>query len=395
MSEENEPPAEDDATRERSRARVGGLTPEQRRFLGTPRATDSAKQEAPSRSAKQSPPAESPPRAAREEEAQPAEAPREADRERKQDRRSGGIDLQAHQDAADSHALRNAFVVLSLIIFVAMIFYAGRRFDYVKYLVTSRFHKQALEEGADKFPNASIDELISTGLAAEKRGDWTDAADRFISAKRKNLALPGILYHIGKTSFDRGDLANADAAFAQAIRLKENVPAASYYRGLIALRKHDATTATHYFEEGAAGEPFLGEMFYSWAEALRLDHHPRDAIRRYQQAIERNTNPLDIALCEFKIRLARIEAAEGEKLRAELEAKRAAGPLSVDWLMTDAALKMQIGETAEAAQLINDARAIGATALFLTCGGDFMFTQAAATHEQIRAALGTVAAPAQ
>ena len=259
----------------------------------------------------------------------------------------------------------------------------------------TRVHAQELEGGPDKFPNVSSEELIETALAAERRNDWQEAADRFIAAKRKNRAMPGILFRIGKSAFDRGDLAGAEVALDHAIKFGENLSVANYYRGVIALRRHDLPAATRYFEAAANAEPFVSDFYYFWAEALRLDQHPREAIHRYEQAIQRTPSKQDATLCQFKIRLARLEAVQAAQLSAEVEAARQAGPLSVDWLMTDAALQVQAGKIAEATRLISEARDLGVTGLFLTCAGDTLFRKAAEANPEIATLIAPATVPGE
>ncbi len=299
----------------------------------------------------------------------------------------------AQASAARSVELRHAFWAILVLVVLAMAFYVGKKFEYWRYQLASRAQGRAIESAApDKFPNASANELIETALAAEKRGDWADAIERMMAAKRKNLAIPGLLFRVGKISFDHGDLQNADAAFAQAIRFKENVAGANYHRGVIAVRRNDLTSALQYFEAATAAEPFISEMYYFWAEALRIAQHPREAIQRYEQAIQRSTSENDVALCHFKIRLARIEAADAAGLARDIATERATGPLSVDWLMTDAALQLHYGNVADAIARIQEARSRGQTPLFLTCAGDTVFLKASQSHPDIATALNTTAA---
>jgi tetratricopeptide (TPR) repeat protein len=289
--------------------------------------------------------------------------------------------------------LRTALLIIGGLVLVAMAFYAGKQFNYIRYLIASKKRDAALEQVAQKYPGVSSEELITTALAARKRGDWSEAVDRLLAAKRSNPTLPGLLFLIGKTSFDRGELDTADLAFSHAIRFNENVAASSYHRGLIALRRQDTGAAIRYFEAAAEAEPFISDTYFSWGEALRLDGRARDAIRRYEQAEQRSTRAEDSTLCAFKIRLARIEAGDAAAVAAEIEQRGDAGARSVDWLMTDAALHLHRGMTADAARLISEARALGLPAIFLTCAADNVFRKAAETHEEVRAALRTVAVP--
>lgn len=281
--------------------------------------------------------------------------------------------------------LRIPLLVIGLFLLLAATFWAGWKFDRIKYLLTDRAIARELEAEPNKFPGVPTEELLDTGLEAERRGAWKEAADRLLAAKRQNRALPGIFFRIGKSAFDRGDLSAAETALNRAVKFGENIPVANYYLGLIALRVRNLPAATRHFEAAANAEPFVADFYYFWAEALRLDQHPREAMHRYRQAIHRAPSAQDAALYQFKIRLARLEAVDGPQVAAELEAARRAGPLPVDWLMTDAALQLQAGKIAEAAQIISEARDRGATGLFLTCAGDTLFRRAGESHPEIAA----------
>ena len=383
-------------TRERSpeRGRRKFLTPEQRRFLGTPRAAEPDSNRGDEQSpAEPTPKAEQAIEPPRRSAVNPAAAdlkPADPSEERRKPR--AGASTMSADKASRAIELRSAILVIGALLFIAMAFYAGKKFDYVRFLIASQKRAGDLDAIAQKFPNLSAEELVTTGLAARKRGDWNDAVERLLAAKRKNLALPGVLFLVGKGSFDRGDLDAADVAFANAIRFGENIAASNYHRGLIATRRHDTSSAVRYFEAAANAEPFVSDMYYFWAEALRLNNQPSEAIRRYQESEARSLSANDSTLCQFKIRLARIEAAQAAAIEQEIAAKRSAGSLSVDWLMTDAALRIHQGKPAEAAQLITEARAQGASGVFLTCAGDTVFRKAAETHAEVATVLRSVPA---
>ncbi len=382
---------EGDAPAQSDRPRRPALTPEQRRFMGTRRPSPKPASQ-PSPSLRETAPAHAEPRSAQEDTLPPAAEPA-AEESRPHSTRTGGVAAQAK--AWRALELHRALIIILVLAGLFAVFYAGRKVDQVKYLIQSRRRAAELDRIPDKFPGVSTDALIETGILAQKRGDWMDGAERLMAAKRRNLAIPGILFVLGKTSFERGDLDAADVGFGHAIRFNENLPEANYYRGLIAMRRHDYAAASRFFEAAAASDPFVADFFFFWGETLRLDHHPTDAIRRYEQAARRSANADDATLCEFKMRLARIEAGDVDKLRQELAERRSAGPLSVDWLMTDAALQIHTGEVPAAVPLINEARARGMTGLFLTTSTDALFRTAAEGHSEISSALGTVAAPSQ
>lgn len=384
--------ADTDPEQENAAPRRRSLTPEQRRLLGTPRPVSQRHHEEAEEPAE--PPGTPAPDTAPEAPASglPASESAPAETRTGKDRRLGSA---AGGETKNSRTIemQRALLVLGVLVLIVLLFYAGRKFDHVKALVMSRMNKNELQGGPEKFPGVTPEELVEAALAAEKNGDWEGATQRLIEAKRKDLRYQGIFFRIGKGSFDRGDWEGADLALAQALKFGENIAVANHLRGLIAVRRHDLTAAERYFEAAATAEPFVTDFFFFWGEALRLNQHPREAIRRYEQAIHRTQSTTDATLCHFKIRLARIEAAEAAAVRAEVEAAREVGPLSVDWLMTDAALQLQAGDIPKAVQSISDARAQGVNGLFLTCAGDTIFQQAAGKHPEI-AALVAQPAPA-
>lgn len=289
--------------------------------------------------------------------------------------------------------MQHAIFIIGILLFIIAIFYAGRQFDRVRGFILSRINPTALEEGPEKFPGLTSEELVEAGLAAERQGDWSGAAQRLLEAKRKDLRYQGILFHIGKGNYDRKDWDGADKALEQALKFGENIAVANQLRGLIAVRRHDLTAAERHFEAAAKAEPFLADFFLLWGDTLRLNQRPRDAIRRYGQGVKRSRSAADANLFEFKTRLARIEAAEASAVGAEVDALRKGGSLSLDWLMTDAALRLHAGKVSEAAQLLAEARGTRASAAFVAFAGDAFFLKAGETHPEI-AALG-ISAPSK
>ncbi len=389
-SEQDEPPTPPPPERGRRKS----LTPEQRRFLGTPRAGADREREddletSSARPASTLSPAQTP---VQTEQPTPAVDPEVSPRTPE-----AATELRKHFSGRETQASRRsemqrALIIISILVFLAMTFFVGRQFDRLKYFIVSRVNPPDFESGPEKFPGLTSEELVEGALAAEREGDWGGAAQRFFEAKRKDLRYQGLLFRVGKSSYDRGDWDGADYALEYALKFGENVAAANHLRGLIAVRRRDLAAADRFFEAATKAEPLVAEFFYHWGDALRLDQRPRDAIRRYQQAIMRTSSPSDVTLCRFKIRLARIETAEASALYSELEKMREAGALSVDWLMTHAALELNAGRIQSSAQLILQARSRGVAGLFDPCSGDVIFRKAAEAHPEIAFAV-TIKAP--
>ena len=143
-----------------------------------------------------------------------------------------------------------------------------------------------------------------------------------------------------------------------------------------------------FFEAAATAEPFTADYYYYWAEALRLDHHPQEAIPRYEQAARRARDDQDATVCQFKVRMARLEGGENAKLKAEIEEKGSAGALALDWLMTNAAVAIREGRIEDAVRSVTEARAASTHTengggIFVSCAGDMLFQDARQKHREL------------
>ena len=278
---------------------------------------------------------------------------------------------------------RQAFLILGTILLLGLSFYAGAKLNYVKYLLASR-NAPKLDQTAARYRGLSTEELVKQALIAERAGQWQDAVERFMAAKNKDLGYRGILFRVGKIVYDHRDFDAADKAFERAIAFGENVEAANFYRGLIAVRRRNLPAAEHFFESAVMAAPFVSDYHYYWGEALRIDLKPEQSLPHYEQAILLARSDQDAAVCQFKIRMAKIEAAQGSEVASELAAKESVGALSVDWLMTAAALQLRGGHVDSARQLILQARAGNAPGLFASCVNDFYFHDAAQKYPELK-----------
>ncbi|MDQ2659975.1 MAG: hypothetical protein M3Y03_06105, partial [Verrucomicrobiota bacterium] len=262
------------------------------------------------------------------------------------------------------------------------------KFDRLRYMVKSRLGSKEFQNAPERFPGKTAAELMASGLAAEQRGDWQDAINRYMEAKQKNLHAPGLLFHVGKLATEHNDYEAADHAFDYAIKFGENLAASYQYRGLIAMRRSDFEAAESYFASSAATDPFPSANYFFWAEALRALGRPAEAVRRYEEAAQRDESASAKTLCRFKVRLARIEGTDAAAVEAEIRRTAEAGPLTPDWLLTEAALQIRRGEMKQASALISQARATGVVGTFVPFANDTIFRTAAAKFPEIAVALG-------
>lgn len=369
MADEDEPQPDQgmpDRERERGRRRRG-LSPEQRRFLNQPRSGAGESEPVG--------PAPIPPK--RQAPAAPVRAAEPASEPQREERIQGAALAPAPVLPADKSSrsveLQRAFLILGGLAVLGLVFYTGTKINYFRYLIANRQPPSLEEEGPNRFAEVAPDDLVEQALVAEREGNWEEAVERFMAAKRKNLEYRGILFRVGKILYDQRQFAPADQAFERALAFGENTEAANFYRGLIAVRRRDLPAAEGFFEAAISAAPFVSDYHYYSGETLRLDLKPKPAIGRYRQAALVARDEQDARVCQFKIRMARIEAAESEAVKTELARQQSAGALSVDWLMTAAALKIREGQIDDAKALIGEARAGNAPGLFASCVNDLYF----------------------
>lgn len=276
-------------------------------------------------------------------------------------------------------------LIAGALILLAATFYVGKKFEYLRYLIATRNEAKIAAKATGDFAGASADELIEHAVMDEQAGRWSDAAKRLIAAKYKNTALGGILFHAGKLYYDHSDFDSADHLFESAIGFGENVDAANYYRGMIASSRNDFPAAERFFEAAMNTAPFNPDYYYSLAETLRKEHRPKDAIAHYEQAARRGDESQQ-TICRFKARMAALEAGDVDPVRNDLEQKRKLGPLSIDWQMTEAAIAIQQGDTAQAVKVLQEAREADQPQLdarFAACAGDRFFAVACQSNQEL------------
>jgi tetratricopeptide (TPR) repeat protein len=282
--------------------------------------------------------------------------------------------------------MQNLVLLFGAAVLLAGIFYAGKKYESLKYFITSRKQAEIAARVTRQFGTASAEDLVEQAIVAERLGNWEEAAQRLIAAKYKNLALPGVIFRAAKLYYDHNDFDSADRLFESSISFGENVDAANYFRGMIASGRSDFTGAERFFEAATSAAPFNADYYYSLAETCRKDHRPKEAIARYEQAARRAAGDEEQVICRFKARMASLEAGEVGPVSSELEKKRSSGPLSVDWLLTAAALEIHQLHVPEAIKLVEQAREADQPqlfALFAACVSDRLFTLACQNNPEV------------
>jgi tetratricopeptide (TPR) repeat protein len=349
------------------------LTPEQRRFLGGSRSLNpppAPEQKTPAAEPTPKPKTAPPPARASEPHGVP---------EQRAARRTRGTGTSKKIEMQ-----KFALVAGALILLVAT-FYVGKKFEYWRYLIAARNEAKIAAKVTGDFAGASADELVEHAIADEQVGHWDDGARRLIAAKYKNMALGGVLFHAAKLYYDHSEFDPADRLLESAIGFGENVDAANYYRGMIAVSRNDFAAAERFFEAAMTAAPFNADYYYSLAETLRKDHRPKDAIARYEQAGRRGDES-QRTICQFKARMAALEAGDVDPVRNEFDQHQKLGALPIDWQMTAAALAIHQGDTSQAVKILDEAREADRPQLdarFAACVGDRFFSVASQSNQDL------------
>jgi tetratricopeptide (TPR) repeat protein len=348
------------------------LTPEQRRFMGQARSSPSQ----PPPEAKPTTPESPLPKF------KTAAPPAPAQSSERTPRRGKKVGL------SRVFEMQNVALVLGGIILLGATFYVGKKFEYWRYLLATGDEAKIAAKATGEFAGASAEELVEHAVMAERLGQWDEAAKRLIAAKYKNVSLGGILFHAAKLYYDHSQFDAADRLFESSIGFNENVDASNYFRGMIAASRDDFPAAERFFEAAASAAPFNADYYYSLAETLRKDHRPKDAMARYEQAARRGGEN-EQTICQFKARMAALEAGDVDPVRLELEQKRKLGALPLEWVLTDAAIAVHQGDTGQAVQIIEQAREMDRPQLdarFAALVSDRFFAIASQNNQEIEGA---------
>ena len=282
--------------------------------------------------------------------------------------------------------MQNLVLIFGAVLLLGAIFYVGKKYEAWKSQLAARKQVEMAAPLSNKFAGATAEELMEEAIADEHTGNWQQAAERLVAAKYKNVALPGAMFRAGKLYYDHNDFDAADRLFAASISFGENIDEANYFRGMIASGRDDWTGAEHYFEAAANAAPFSANYYYSLAETCRKDHRPKEAIPRYEQAARRSSGDAEQTIYRFKERMASLEAGEVAPVNSELEKKRNSGPLSVDWLLTAAAIAIHQFQINDAVKLVDEAREADRSRmfdLFTGCVSDRLFTLACQNNPEL------------
>lgn len=225
-------------------------------------------------------------------------------------------------------------------------------------------------------------------FAARRAGDPGRAGALARSLRAENGALPGLELFLAENALHARRPTEATAALLPMLRADPPDADAIARLGFISARTRRLEEAASYFGQACAADPFRGDLFHRWAEALRRQGKSAEAVARFDQALLRPADdegarpaPPEAA---FRRRLARIEAGDVDPVRTETTAalnNPATGPETGRWLLTAAALELFDNRSGPAAATLAKARAALSDNEWLRLTGDLFFRNHATRRE--------------
>src|SRR4029077_5410478 len=221
------------------------------KFLGPSRSWH--EREAAKQAAAESPPVDEYPEAAETQPAPGSQSSAPADTippqpklERRRTQSAGPV-IMPDQKISRALEMQTVALVIGGIVLLATAFYAGTKARALKTFVGSRNKPESSAE-LKKFPGLSAEELVEQALAAERLGNWHDAVERLLIAKRRNALYHDAVFHAAKLCYDHGDFDGADRLLERAIAFGDQVDTANYLRGQIAVGRNDLPAAAQFFD---------------------------------------------------------------------------------------------------------------------------------------------------
>jgi len=204
---------------------------------------------------------------------------------------------------------------------------------------------------------ASI-EILQRAVAADRSGDLNAATKLLSDLAASQSNLPGLERYRADLLVRQENYLGAEMLMLAQVNAGREVAQSQYLRAFNAARQRHFDDAARFLEASVAQDPLSADTFYQLGELMRRQGKFAEAVDFDKQALLRlrATHGISPALIAMKSRLAQIEAGQVAEVEAALAAARKTPPLAAEWLFTAAALSLQKGDLAAAAETLTKAR---------------------------------------
>ena len=233
-----------------------------------------------------------------------------------------------------------------------------------------------LKDAADELTKTEQDQ-VDAAFAANKAGNFADAAKLFAAMQTKHPEWGGLDIEIGRAQLYQHDLAAAGATLKEAQGKGLALPDASFLLGLLFMTNSSFPEAEASFAKATALDPTRPDFYYFWGECLRREGKPLEAISKFRAALLRNQYETAEGLYRLKLWLSSIQADQektdgtNEQIDAGLTQPRP----PMEALFAAAIREIKADHVKDAADLLHRARQLVEPTVFFVILQDPSFVQ--------------------
>lgn len=228
-------------------------------------------------------------------------------------------------------------------------------------------------------------DVLDRALAADQAGELKTAIKLVTELAAKEPNLPGLARYLAVLEVREGNFVTAENGLLALENAGRELPQAWYLRALNAARQRHFDDAYKMLLSSLVLDPLPADTYYQMAEVLRRQGKLTDAVIVSRQALLRVHPGYGISrpTIALKLRLAQIEGGQAAEVEAALAEAIKVPPAAPEWMFTAAALGLQRGDHAAAAEWLGKARAIMPPDEFSAWVDDYFFRQQTATPELV------------
>ncbi len=219
--------------------------------------------------------------------------------------------------------------------------------------------------------------VLDRALAADQAGDLKLASKLLMELATAEPNLPGLTRYLASLETRAGNFSAAENGLLALDAAGREVHQVLYLRAFNVSRQRRFDDASKLLLSSLALDPLPADSHYQMAELLRRQGKLTDAVNVARQALlrVRPGSGVSRSTVALKLRLAQIEDGQTSEVEAALAEAMKSPPVAPEWMFTAAALDLQRGNVAAAAEWLGRARGILPRDEFIGWVDDYFFRQ--------------------
>lgn len=214
---------------------------------------------------------------------------------------------------------------------------------------------------------------LKASAQALSEGDYEKARKILLIAREQNPKAYGIKYGLAVIAFSQGKRDEAATLLQESLSAGEMSADSHNLLGVINMQNGKTEEAILAFQAAVAAAPQNPQPLLNLAEAHRANNDPKLAYDPLRKLIARDPNQR--SLYEMKLRFAQIDAGDLDEVVRSTDAliKEKGDQLSIDWVLTAAAISLRKGRMKEATTLLEQAKQVMPPDVFRNAMEDHAF----------------------